>query len=155
MAYTRDEVYDWLADTQEPEPARPVARRADALAVNPVTGHGRDCECSRCPGWYNRRGELAAGGVADPRPTRPNVLFDQVIPVCCLLAMVTVCGLVLLPVIVPLLAISAMMVVALALVLVAGAVAVVYAVNAVKRASEPTAGRTIRGQVVSRRGRWR
>lgn len=155
MSELRDEVYDWLAEEQRHQ-AAPLIKRAET-GVNPVNGHGRGCECSQCPGWYDRRDALTPrelhtraihtrGGVAADRG-RSAVLFDQIIPVCCLLAMVTVCGLVLLPVVVPLMAISAMMIVALAIVVVAGAVAVVYAVNAVKRSQR----RTIRGEVE----RWR
>jgi hypothetical protein len=103
--------------------------------VNPVNGHGQGCLCPQCPGWYDNRMQLLTRSPVDvvPPARRPNVLVDQVVPVAALMAMVTVCGLVLLPVVVPLLAVSAMMVVALAIVVVAGAAAVVYAVNAIKR----------------------
>lgn len=158
MGGTRDEVFDWSTSwLDEPagggeierRQAQPVEPRRQG-SVNPVNGHARDCMCPRCPGWYENRAELAAKSIAAQQPARrSSVLFDQVIPVCVLMAMVTVCGLVLLPVIVPLMAISAVLIVAVAVVVMAGAVAVIYAVNAVKIGARDT----VRGEVVRRR--WR
>lgn len=153
MSEVREDVYDWSAEEHRRQSA-PIARR-ETGSVNPVNGHGRGCECAQCPGWYERRAvmvERSHGMDVEypaPRERRPNALVDQVIPVSILMAMVTVCGLVLLPVVVPLLAISAMMIVALAIVIVAGAVAVVCAVGVLKRHGR----QPIRGEVV--RGRWR
>ena len=155
MSELRDEVYDWLAEEQR-QPVAPVVRR-ETGSVNPVNGHGRGCVCPQCPGWYERRAAMVDAshareitGRVVPEPRRPNVLVDQVVPVSILMAMVTVCGLVLLPVVVPLMAISAVLIVAVAIVMVAGAVAVIYAVNAIKSGHREI----VRGEVVRRR-RWR
>lgn len=148
----REEVFDWLkADEFDTSQRRGAvaSRTGDAVGVNPVNGHGRACECPQCPGWYERRVRPVTEATVPPS-RRPNVLVDQVIPVCVLMAMVTVCGLVLLPVIVPLVAMSAVLVIALAVVVAAGSAAVVYAVNAAKSASRAN---VVRGEVV--RGRWR
>lgn len=156
MSELRDEVYDWLAEEQRQPVSAPVARRTET-SINPVNGHGRGCECAQCPGWYERRDaltprELHTGRVAvAPPERRPNVLVDQVVPVSILMAMVTVCGLVLLPVIVPLMAISAVLIVAVAVVVMAGAVAVIYAVSAVKQGHREL----VQGEVVRRRRGWR
>lgn len=85
-------------------------RRQAQSDVNRVTGHGMDCRCSRCPGWYEDRARLAAEAVdrATPPDRRPNPLYDQVIPVSILLVVFTACMAVLLPVITPLIALSAM-----------------------------------------------
>lgn len=132
----RDEVYDWQVVEDAPRVVSGEVVRRPGAEVNPVNGHGRGCECAQCPGWYDRRAALGVpssprGVVPAARETRP--LLDQVIPVCCLLATITVCGLVLLPVIVPVLAISAVMVIALAVTVCGGAVAVVYAIAALRR----------------------
>lgn len=91
----------------------------------------------------------AVAGRVVPAERRPNVLVDQVVPVSILMAMVTVCGLVLLPVVVPLMAISAVLIVAVAIVVVAGSVGVIYAVGAIKQGHREV----VRGEVVRRR--WR
>lgn len=152
MKELREDVYDWLAEEQRHQ-AAPLVRR-ETGSVNPVNGHGRGCVCPQCPGWYDRRADLATNarevaGRVVPAERRPNVLLDQVVPVSILMAMVTVCGLVLLPVVVPLMAISAVLIVAVAIVMLAGAVAVIYAVNAVKTGHREM----VRGEVVRRR--WR
>lgn len=53
-----------------------------------------------------------------PAPRKPNPLTDQVVPVCCLLAMMIVGCLVLTPVIVPVITISVVAVVAIVIALV-------------------------------------
>lgn len=135
MSYT-DEVFDQEVDTRPRTLRGEVAERTSAQ-VNPITGHGRGCQCPRCPGWYDSRAAVAARNLENERlvpQQRPaNPLFDQVIPVCILMAMVTVCGLILLPVVVPLVAISTLMIVALAMVIVAGAVAVTVGLRRVDR----------------------
>lgn len=161
LLFEQTEVYDWLAEEQR---ARSREARADWLVdernrradlenrrsnqVNPVNGHGWSCECRQCPAGLTSGQAGSPAGLTPAR--RPNVLVDQVVPVCVLMAMVTVCGLVLLPVVVPLLAISAVVIVATAVVIMAGVVAVIYATNAVR-----AAGGTVKGEVVRTRRGWR
>lgn len=147
---TRSEVYSWLAKEQSHQHTQVELRQT--ASVNPVTGHGHDCECSKCPGWYDRRADLATRAVAlgTPAPARRgSVLTEQVVPVCCLLATVTVCGLVLLPVVVPLMAISAVMIVAVSVVVVTGAVVVTRILGALNRVPADN-GRVVLGRVKRR-----
>ena len=119
-------VADWVNTTNSWDPTRSDARRTaqveraqqrQVAGVNPVNGHALDCECSRCPGWYAARARLAAESLANPlnttgpatppeRAARP--LQDQVIPVAVLMTVFTICAVVLLPVVVPLIALTAM-----------------------------------------------
>ena len=93
-------LYDWQSD---PTWGATVERRA--VGSPQAARHGEGCECPRCPGWYvaRERARVPSYSTAPPEQ-RPRPLVDQVIPVCCLLAMVAVCGLVLVPVVVPVLA---------------------------------------------------
>lgn len=117
--------YDQEVDTRRWEPQGPtsgVVARSTPAAVNPVTGHGLGCECKYCPSgqlaWYEARVATMEGRPAVPAPRKPNPLFDQVVPVCCLLAMLIIGGLVLTPVIVPVITISVVAVVAIVIALV-------------------------------------
>jgi len=155
---TRDEVYDWLAEEQRQQSNEVVPRQAGP--VNSVTGHGVDCVCPRCPGWYEaRRRGIVVDVTEQPRQrmvqARPaSALLDQVVPVCCLLATVTVCGVVLLPVAMPMVAMGMVMVVAMVIALVVGAIVAVYLVASLKRATGGGGGQAIRGEVVKRRRSW-
>lgn len=85
--------YDW-ADTA-PHGGGEVVR-VSRTDVNPVTGHGAGCLCPRCPSYAARPVEPVA-------PARkPNALLDQVVPVSILLVVFTVCTVVLIPFIAPL-----------------------------------------------------
>lgn len=108
------EFYDQAADldVEQPRTSAPIERWSAApverRATNPVTGHGVECECRFCPAgqlaWYEARAAvtLADNKPAVPGPRKPNALVDQAVPIAALLMVFTVCALVLLPVVVPL-----------------------------------------------------
>jgi hypothetical protein len=122
--------------------------------VNLVTGHALDCACPRCPGWYVERAKL--GHPESQTPDRkPNALTDQVVPVAILMAVFTLCAVVLLPVIAPILALTA---VSLALVVVSLVVVVIAAlavlgvyVKASRDVTSAAAPKVVRGRVLRRR----
>lgn len=95
---------DWAANAATPAPIvyQPTSVAKVNEPVNPVTGHGLYCQCSRCPGWYDQRAANAVGISVAPPPRRSNVLLDQVVPVSILMAVFTICAMVLVPVIMPL-----------------------------------------------------
>lgn len=150
-------VVDWadhalmVANAQLQRRPRPEAQPR----INPVTGHGMDCRCSRCPGWYADRAQRADHGshapstAPQPRAARP--LVDTVLPVSVLMCVFTICAMVLLPVITPLVALSA-----LSLGLVAICIAVIAVVGlslamVVRRTARDAGGaRVVRGTVVRR-----
>lgn len=144
-------VYDWTDDAMRT--ANMVVRtRRSTPPVNAVTGHGVDCRCSKCPGWYDDRAAKAAGvpRVAPaPRTSRP--LTDVVLPVAVLMCVFTMCMAVLLPILTPLVALSA-----LSLGLVAVSIAVIAVVGLVlagmvrRTARETGEIRVVRGRVVKR-----
>lgn len=123
----RDDFEMFLQWREQQSTRAPAVRTAGK--VNPITGHASTCVCPKCPGWYEAR--VSAEQSASPN-RRGSVLLDQVIPVCLLLAMVTVCGLILIPVIVPLVAVSAMMIVAVAVVFVVAAIVIVWGLRVVR-----------------------
>jgi len=166
------ELYDWQADTRfdwelsarpsegqmerraysRPESAQPTGR------VNAVNGHGAGCECPQCPGWYvarARMGEQAFLSTAPPAPA-PRPLLDQVVPVACLMGITTVCGLVLVPVVVPVLAVGLTAIIVALVVLAVTVVGVlaVFGRSSVRRDAAQGAN-VIAGQVVSARRGWR
>lgn len=158
---TRDDVYDWLAEEQRHQSNEVVPRQTRPVSpVNAVTGHALDCVCPRCPGWYEaRRRGIVVDPYEQPRQrmvqARPaSALLDQVIPVCCLLATVTVCGVVLLPVAMPMVAMGVVMVIALVIALVVGALVAVYLVASLKRATDGGGSQVVRGEVVRKRRGW-
>lgn len=158
----RDEVYDWLTEEQRYQSAEVIPRTTRPVSpVNPVTGHAMDCVCPRCPGWYEAR---QRGIVVDPmtqqqppmvQARRGSALLDQVIPVCCLLAMVTVCGTVLLPVAMPMVAMGVVMVIAMVVAVVVGALVALYLLGVIRRESRNQGGQSIRGELVRQRRGWR
>jgi len=166
--------YDWAKETEwtsAPEPNPPVMdwaddalrtanmvvrpRREAAPRINAVTGHGLDCRCSKCPGWYADRAAMAADApevrvAPAQRAARP--LVDVVLPVSVLMAVFTLCAMVLLPVVTPLVALSA-----LSLGLVAICIAVIAVVGlslamVVRRTARDAGGtdgiRVVRGRVI-------
>lgn len=160
-----NEVFDW-AQHETPTAVNKSAvghlelRPVDP--INPVTGHGRDCECSRCPGWYLDRARLAAAAiegaarpVTGPQERKPNVLADQVVPVSILLVVFTLCAMVLLPLIVPVLAVATVSVVAVVVSIVALAVVLMAFVGVARRARSDFGGRPGGPVVLRRPRRWR
>lgn len=150
---------DWAAVTM-PDPHRAQVVPQQTTAVNPVNGHGRGCACPQCPGWQPAREarpvEPRPGSTAPPA-REPRPLVDQVIPAACLMAMVTVCALILLPVITPLLTALMMSMVAIIGGVVALAVVVVVLASVSRRHGKETPGaggeslpRVIRSRVIGR-----
>lgn len=146
----KNEIYDWAQDEVTDrwlnQQARVDIRQGGS--VNPVTGHGNDCMCPRCPGWYADRVSSRGSALAPER--RPNVLIDQVVPVSILMAMVTVCSVVLIPVIAPLLglAVVGMVVIVGALI---GLTVCLLILWSVFRRTNPDGPAVIKGEVVRRR----
>lgn len=82
-----------------------VSRGQAAPDLNPVNGHALSCACSSCPGWYEARARMAvaAQAFAEPvvKPVAPRPLNDVVLPVAVLMVVFSLCSMVLLPVIMP------------------------------------------------------
>lgn len=147
-----NEIYDWAKDELTDRRFNP-ANQVDikrVASVNPVTGHGNDCMCPRCPGWYVDR--ISSHRVsAAPSERRPNVLVDQVVPVSILMAMVTVCSVILIPVIAPLLGLAIVGMVAIVGALIGLTVCLLILWSVFRRTS-PGGPAVIKGEVVQRRG---
>lgn len=143
-------VADWADDALRVTNA--LARRSSPQAVNAVTGHGLDCRCSRCPGWYADRVQ-AVGTHVDrayvPAQRAARPLVDVVLPVAVLMCVFTICAVVLLPVVTPLVALSAL---SLGLVAVCICVVSIVALSlavVVRRTTRDAGGvRVVRGKVV-------
>jgi hypothetical protein len=153
--------YDWTQDEVVNAPTSahgevvPLANRgvtAQPPRTNAVTGHGLDCQCPRCPGWYAARVQQAEGYApgAAPAPRTARPLVDQVIPVCILMVTFSLCALVLLPVITPLVAISALSLGLVAVAICTVAVVALSLVLVVRRTSREFTGatRAARGRVI-------
>lgn len=165
-------VYDWRADearfvTPAPPPGGPdpmkVMDAYRAAGLNQVTGHARGCICPQCPGWYEMRTRDLAPNPHVPPARKPNPLMDQVVPVCVLMAMMTTCATVLIPVVAPLLGLAVISAVAVVVAIVALAVVMLVLLVVFRRFAKETGGvaggaRVVPGRVVARRtllGRWR
>lgn len=160
--------YDWSADQESGVSSATNPRNwnashtgametRQAMNVNPVNGHARDCECSRCPAWYDARVRVAAEArfvsatPVVPAERQPRPLTDVVVPVCALLAMLTVCGVVLVPVVTPLIGLAAVSTVAVAVSVVAlASVALVFLTIAMKLRRGFDREKIVRGRVVNR-----
>lgn len=143
-----------------PRRSAQVAKRA-GYEVNPVNGHALDCACVKCPGWYEARARMAAASAAyaepvvAPRPPRP--LMDVVLPVAVLMMVFSLCAIVVIPVVTPLVLMSAMglglIAVCFAVIAVVGlSLALVARRTAHEAAPAPRVSRrsTIVGQVLGR-----
>lgn len=135
----------------------PTAYRPRRSDLNPVTGHGRDCECPSCPGWYEQRTRLAnqAPEARSTTPTRqPRPLTDQVVPVAILMMVFTVCCLVLIPVITPMLALGSMSLALMAVSLTVVALVGLSVLRVVRQTphevNDVPRKRTIIGQLINR-----
>lgn len=161
------ELYDWQADARQAAdwlnaspPAAPLVpvRPSAVERVNAVNGHGGGCECPQCPGWYVARARDAHAGVSAhvPPPVAPRPLLDQVVPVMCLMAMVTVCGLVLVPVVIPVLAVGLTAIIVSLVVLAVTVVGVLAVLGRSSVRREAAQGyNVIQGQVERTRRGWR
>lgn len=158
-----NDVFDWAEHepivTTNPRDwsSRPNAGTVETrhpMNVNPVNGHVVGCACPRCPGWYDAR----VGGIEAVQPSvvpserRPRPLTDQVVPVAVLMVVFTLCSVVLVPVVTPLVGLAAVSTVAIAVSVVALAVVVlVFLVFAMKlRKGFDREPRTLRGRVINR-----
>jgi hypothetical protein len=87
-----------------PRRSAQVAERA-RYEVNPTNGHALDCGCVKCPGWYEARARMAVAAQAysEPvvKPVAPRPLMDVVLPVSVLMVVFSLCAMVLLPVVMP------------------------------------------------------
>lgn len=124
------------------------------MNANPVTGHVVGCACSRCPGWYEarvREVNVTRPSVA-PAARQPRPLVDQVVPVAVLMVVFTLCSVVLVPVVTPLIGLAAVSTVAVAVAVVAlASVTLVFLLFALKlRKSFDRESRTLRGRVTNR-----
>lgn len=168
------DVYDWAADeVAQAEPtwaesymprrsaqvaqirAQDVERGGPQDRLNPINRHALDCGCPTCPGWYEARARMAVAAHAYAEPVvkevQPRPLVDQVVPVAILMVVFTMCMAVLLPILVPMMALGA---VSLALVAVSLVVVVTCALGFmvfVLRVKRDTGGQVVRGQVLKRR----
>lgn len=155
-----NDVFDWAEhepavsvnprDWDRPQVGSLETRRP--MNVNPVNGHVMGCACARCPGWYEARVETVRPSVA-PSERRPRPLTDQVVPVAVLMVVFTLCSVVLVPVVTPLIGLAAVSTVAVAVSVVAlAAVVLVFLMFAMKlRKSFDREPKTLRGRVIGRR----
>lgn len=144
-----------VAEWQKRDPAGAQPR------INPVNGHALDCACSRCPGWYEARARMAVAAQAysEPvvKPVQPRPLMDVVLPVSVLMMVFSLCAIVVIPVVTPLVLMSAMglglIAVCFAIIAVVG-LALVGVVRRTAREAAPVAraprGQTIVGKVLGR-----
>lgn len=87
-----------------PRRSAQVAKRA-GHEVNPTNGHALDCGCTRCPGWYEARARMAVAAQAYSEPVvaprQPRPMMDVVLPVSVMMMVFSLCAMVLLPVVMP------------------------------------------------------
>lgn len=107
------DLYDWAAEERtawdqayQPRRSAEIAARPRAQpGVNSVNGHALTCACSSCPGWYEARARMAVAAAAfsEPvvKPVQPRPLHDVVLPVAVLMMVFSLCAMVLLPVVMP------------------------------------------------------
>jgi hypothetical protein len=127
--------------------------------VNPVNGHALDCACVKCPGWYEARARMAAAAqeYAEPtvKPVAPRPLTDQVVPVAILMVVFTLCAVVLLPVVMPFVAmgvaLTGFIVVCMCILSGLGLIGFGMVRRAAREAQDGSRGTTVRGRVLRRR----
>lgn len=143
-----------------PRRSAQVANRS-SHEVNPVNGHALDCACVRCPGWYEARARMAVAAQAfsEPvvKPVAPRPLMDVVLPVSVLMMVFSLCAIVVIPVVTPLVLMSAMGLGLIAVCFAIIAVVGLVLVGVVRRTAHEAAPvsraprrRTIVGQVLGR-----
>lgn len=160
------EFYDWAADEQAqrtewqqsymPRRTADLERRpSGAPAVNIANGHAIDCGCPRCPGWYEARARMAVAAQAYAEPVvkevRPRPLVDVVLPVSVLMMVFSLCSMVLLPVVMPFVAmgvaLTGFIVICFCILGAMGLTGLVM----FRRAAREAGGSTVRGKVLRRR----
>lgn len=143
-----------------PRRSAQVAQRS-GFEVNPVNGHALDCACVKCPGWYEARARMAVAAQAysEPvvKPVAPRPLMDVVLPVSVLMMVFSLCAIVVIPVVTPLVLMSAMglglIAVCFAIIAVVGLAMMGVVRRTAREATDvPRArrGKTIVGQVLGR-----
>lgn len=137
-----------------PRRSAQVAKKA-GHEINPVNGHALDCACVKCPGWYEARARMAvaAQAYAEPvvAPRQPRPLMDVVLPVSVLMMVFSLCAIVVIPVVTPLVLMSAM---GLGLISVCFAVIAVVGLalaGVVRRTARDAGAPVIPGRVLKRR----
>ncbi|QJD54063.1 membrane protein [Streptomyces phage Galactica] len=148
---------EWRAAYMPRRSAQVAKYRAGAQPqLNPVNGHAIDCACNRCPGWYEARARMAVAAqafsepVVPPRAPRP--LMDVVLPVSVLMMVFSLCAMIVLPVVTPLVMMSALGMGLMAICVAVVAVVALLLVGAVRRtAREAAPTRVVRGRVLRRR----
>ena len=160
------DVYDWAADEQRqrqewqeaymPRRTAEVERRQPGdIQVNPINGHAVDCGCSRCPGWYEARARMAVAAQAysEPivKPVASRPLQDVVLPVSVLMVVFSLCAMVLLPVVMPFVAMGVALTgfIVICMCILSGLGLLAFGM--VRKTAREAGGSTIRGKVVRRR----
>ncbi len=138
-----------VAEWQKRDPAGAQPR------VNPVNGHALDCACVKCPGWYEARARMAVAAQAYSEPVVPKrearPLVDIVLPVSVLMVVFSLCAVVVLPVIMPFVALGAMSLGLVAVALCVVAVAGLGLAMTVRRSARDAGSPVIRGRALKRR----
>lgn len=155
-----NDVYDWAAvewqESYMPRRTAEVANRLGAVPqVNHLNGHALDCGCPRCPGWYGARARMAvaASAYAEPvvKPVQPRPLTDVVLPVAVLMVVFSLCAMVLLPVVMPFVAMGVALTgfVVVCLCILGGMGLVAFGMF--RRAARESGAPVVRGKVLRRR----
>lgn len=143
-----------------PRRSAQVAQR-QGYEINPVNGHALDCACPACPGWYEARARMAVAAQAysEPvvKPVQPRPLTDVVLPVAVLMMVFSLCAIVVIPVVTPLVLMSAMglglIAICIAIIAVVGLTMMVVVrrtAHEVQDAPRARRSKTIVGQVLGR-----
>lgn len=137
-----------------PRRSAQVANRA-RHEVNPTNGHALDCGCTRCPGWYEARARMAVAAQAysEPvvKPVAPRPLMDVVVPVSVLMVVFSLCAMVLLPVVMPFVAMGVALTgfIVICMCILAGLGLI--GLGMVRRAARDAGAPVVRGRVLKRR----
>lgn len=136
-----------------PRRSAQVAQR-QGHEINPVNGHALDCACPACPGWYEARARMAVAAQAysEPvvKPVQPRPLMDVVLPVSVLMMVFSLCAIVVIPVVTPLVLMSAMGLGLIAVCFAIIAVVGLALVGVVRRTARDAGAPVIRGRVLKR-----
>lgn len=137
-----------------PRRSAQVAQRS-GFEVNPVNGHALDCACVKCPGWYEARARMAVAAQAYSEPVVPKrearPMIDVVLPVSVLMVVFSLCAIVVLPVVMPFVALGAMSLGLVAVALCVVAVSGLGLAMTVRRSARDAGAPVIRGRVLKRR----
>jgi hypothetical protein len=124
--------------------------------VNSQNGHALDCGCPRCPGWYEARARMAVAAQAYAEPVvkevQPRPLIDVVLPVSVLMVVFSLCAMVLLPVIMPFVAMGVALTgfIVICMCILAGMGLIGFGMMR-SAAREASGGKVVRGKVLRRK----